>query len=158
MLEYQGQLPFAAIADPEKRLNMGFGVEKMSPCVALDPRSWRAAAYALTHSPSLRGATGKGEEHMGLPAEFLDRPDGRVIAAKYGKFADDHWPVDELLALARLRARSVPTHLQGGAWGRKSYWNWGDSEGMLAPNRRGAPYRWIERGSLNGSWCNGSAG
>ena len=100
MLEHQRQLPFAAIADPEKRLYAEFGVGKMSALAALNPRSWRAAFYALTHSPSLRGATGKGEEHMGLPAEFLVRPDGRVIAAKYGKFADDHWSVDEILALA----------------------------------------------------------
>ena len=100
MLEHQRQLPFAAIADPGKRLYAEFGVGKMSALAALNPRSWRAAFYALTHSPSLRGATGKGEEHMGLPAEFLVRPDGRVIAAKYGKFADDHWSVDEILALA----------------------------------------------------------
>ena len=27
--------------------------------------------------------------------------DGTVLAANYGKYTDDHWPVDELLALAR---------------------------------------------------------
>jgi len=101
MLELQGLLPFAAIADPEKKLYAEFGVEKMSPWMALNPRSWRAAARALAQSTSLRGATGKGEEHLGLPAEFLINPDGRVLAAKYGEVADDHWSVDELLALAR---------------------------------------------------------
>jgi peroxiredoxin len=101
MLDLQGLLPFAAIADPEKKLYAEFGVEKMSPWMALNPRSWRAAARALAQSTSLRGATGKGEEHLGLPAEFLISPDGRVLAAKYGEVADDHWSVDELLALAR---------------------------------------------------------
>jgi hypothetical protein len=101
MLDLQGLLPFAAIADPEKKLYAEFGVERMSPWMALNPRSWMAAGRALTQATSLRGATGKGEEHLGLPAEFLISSDGRVLAAKYGTVADDHWSVDELLALAR---------------------------------------------------------
>jgi peroxiredoxin len=104
MLEFQGDLPIAAIADPEKRLYAEFGVEKMAPTAAviaaLSPRSWRAAGRALWRAPSLRGATGKGEEHLGLPADFLIGPDGRVLAAKYGRYVDDHWTVDELLELA----------------------------------------------------------
>jgi peroxiredoxin len=104
MLDFQGELPFAVIADPHKRLYNEFGVGKMSPLAALDPRSWRAAARALTRSPSLRGATGKGEEHMGLPADFLIRCDGRLLAAKYGKYADDHWSVDDILTLAAGRS------------------------------------------------------
>src|ERR1700680_2158877 len=104
MLDLQGLLPFAAIADPEKKLYAEFGVERMSPWMALNPRSWMAAGHALTQATSLRGATGKGEEHLGLPAEFLSSSGGRVLAAKYGTVADDHWSVDELLALAR----SVP--------------------------------------------------
>jgi hypothetical protein len=105
MLEFQGELPFAAIADPEKRLYAEFGVEKMSTRVALmaalSPRSWLAAGRALRRAPSLRGAAGKGEEHLGLPADFLIGPGGRVLAAKYGKYVDDHWSVDELLDLAK---------------------------------------------------------
>jgi peroxiredoxin len=103
MLEFQGQLPFAVIADPGRKLYDEFGVGRMSPLAALDPRAWRAAARALTRAPSLRGATGRGEEHLGLPADFLISPDGRVLAAKYGKYTDDHWSVDELLDLARDR-------------------------------------------------------
>src|SRR5258708_3134935 len=41
MLEFQGALPFAAIADPDQELYAGFGVGKMSPLSAFDPRSWR---------------------------------------------------------------------------------------------------------------------
>ena len=41
-------------------------------------------------------------DQMG-PAEFLIGPDGRVLAVKYGRVVDDHWPVDELLSLARPR-------------------------------------------------------
>jgi hypothetical protein len=105
MLEFQGELPFAAIADPQKKLYAEFGVEKMSPRVALiaalTPRSWLAAGRALRRVPSLRGAAGKGEEHLGLPADFLIGPGGRVLAAKYGEYVDDQWSVDELLDLAK---------------------------------------------------------
>ena len=101
MLEFQGELPFAAIADPEKKLYAEFGVGKMSPLSAFDPRSWRAVYRALTRSPNLRGAMGKGEEHMGLPADFLIGSDGVILAVKYGAYVDDHWSVDDLLSIAR---------------------------------------------------------
>jgi peroxiredoxin len=105
MLGFQGGLPFAAIADPEKKRYAEFGVQKMSPMAALmaalSPRSWRAAGRALMRAPSLRGAAGRGEEHLGLPADFLIGPDGRVLAARYGKYVDDQWSVDELLDLAK---------------------------------------------------------
>jgi peroxiredoxin len=109
MLKFQGGLPFAAIADPEKKLYAEFGVEKMSPgtalATALTPRTWQAAGRALMRAPSLRGAAGKGEEHLGLPADFLIGPDGRVLATKRGEYVDDQWSVDELLELASRIAR-----------------------------------------------------
>ena len=109
MLGFQGGLPFAAIADPEKKRYAEFGVQKMSPMAALmaalSPRSWRAAGRALMRAPSLRGAAGRGEEHLGLPADFLIGPDGRVLAARYGKYVDDQWSVDELLDLAKNTQR-----------------------------------------------------
>jgi peroxiredoxin len=105
MLQFQGQLPFAVIADPGKELYAEFGVGKMSPMAALKPRSWLVAGRALARSDSLRGATGQGEEHLGLPADFLIGPDGSILAAKYGRHAGDQWQVDELLDLARSRSR-----------------------------------------------------
>jgi peroxiredoxin len=108
MREFQGQLPFAAIADPEKKLYAEFRADrKMSPIAALDPRTWLAAAHALIKTPSLRGASGKGEKHMGLPAEFIIDSDGRVLAKKYGKRVDDHWSVNELLDLAKLAGTKI---------------------------------------------------
>jgi hypothetical protein len=68
---------------------------------ALTPRSWRAGGRALRRAPSLRGAAGKGEEHLGFPADFLIGPSGRVLAAKYGEYMDDQWSVYELLDLAK---------------------------------------------------------
>ncbi|HTS99425.1 MAG TPA: peroxiredoxin-like family protein [Streptosporangiaceae bacterium] len=103
MLEFQGQLPFRVIADPERRLYAEFGVGMMSPLVALDPRSWRAAGRAISRAPSLRGARGRGEQHLGQPADFLIAPDGRILAVKYGQRVDDHWSVDDLLDLAGSR-------------------------------------------------------
>ncbi len=104
MREFQGQLPFAAVADPSRTLYSEFGVGKLSPLVALDPRSWLAAGRAISRAPSLRGATGQGENtHLGAPADFLIGTDGQILAVKYGKRVDDHWSVDDLLELARSR-------------------------------------------------------
>src|SRR6266403_1406328 len=108
MLEFQGALPFAAIADPEKKIYAEFGVGTMSPLSVFDPRSWRAVYRALTRSPNLRGAMGKGEQHMGLPADFLIGPDGVILAAKYGAYVDDHWSADDLLALRTPTSTSRP--------------------------------------------------
>jgi hypothetical protein len=108
MLEFQGQLPFAAIADPKKKIYADFGADrKMPSTAALNPRIWWVASSALAQGlrfNRLHGAAGKGEEHSGLPAEFLINPVGRVIAAKYGRRIDDHWSVAELLDLARHQA------------------------------------------------------
>jgi hypothetical protein len=109
MREFQGELPFAAIADPMRKLYAKFGVGKVSALAALDPRSWRAAARALTAAESLHGAAGIGEEHLGAPADFLIDTDGRVRAAKYGKRVDDHWSVDELLGM-------VPALFDAACW------------------------------------------
>jgi peroxiredoxin len=98
MREFQADLPFATIADPDKELYREFGVEA-SPKALLNLRAWSAATRGMKHS-SLRGAAGLGEKHLGLPADFLIGPDGRVLAVKYGSHADDQWSVDELLDLA----------------------------------------------------------
>jgi peroxiredoxin len=100
MREFQGRLPFAAVADPQRLLYAEFGVGMMNPLVALDPRSWRAAARALSRAPSLHGAMGRGERHRGQPADFLIAADGRILAARHGRRVDDHWSVDDLLGLA----------------------------------------------------------
>ncbi|MFG2769343.1 hypothetical protein [Streptomyces sp. NPDC048350] len=46
---------------------------------------------------------------LGLPADFLITPDGRIAAAKYGEHADDQWPVDELLAHAAATTDLTPS-------------------------------------------------
>jgi peroxiredoxin len=111
MLEFQGQLPFAVVADPQKKLYAEYGADrKIATTAALDPRSWWAAINALGHGlwfNRLHGAGGEGEVHSGLPAEFLIRPDGKVIAAKYGERVDDHWSVDQLLGFALQEPRMV---------------------------------------------------
>lgn len=103
MREYQGELPFTTIADPGKELYREFGVEG-SPRAVLSPRAWSAAARGMKGPGSLRAAAGIGEQHLGLPADFLIGSDGRVLAAKYGRHASDQWSVDELLDLATASA------------------------------------------------------
>ncbi|GHF22758.1 alkyl hydroperoxide reductase [Amycolatopsis deserti] len=96
-------LPFAVIADPEKRYYREFGVES-SPRALLHPRTWGAIlrGSALTLRGKFRPpATRQEGGRLGLPADFLIDPTGRVIAQKRGEHAYDQWSVDELLALAR---------------------------------------------------------
>jgi hypothetical protein len=105
LAEHTADLPFATIADPDKVTYRRFGVEAGARAL-LDPRSWPAIVRggALTtlgrfRAPSLRPSGGR----LGLPADFLIAPDGAVLAAHYGRHADDQWSVDELLRHAAGR-------------------------------------------------------
>ncbi|SHJ97878.1 AhpC/TSA family protein [Pseudonocardia thermophila] len=104
LLPYTADLPLDVVADPERRLYREFGVEHGLRSL-LDPRGWRAIARAVRHevraigdgrpAPPLRPDGGR----LGLPADYLVAPDGRVLASKLGAHVDDRWSVDELLAL-----------------------------------------------------------
>ncbi|MCI2415923.1 AhpC/TSA family protein [Saccharopolyspora sp. K220] len=96
-------LPFAVIGDPGKRYYREFGVES-SLRALLHPRTWGAIlrGSALTLMGKYRPpAAAQAGGRLGLPADFLIAPGGRVHAAKYGAHAYDQWSVDELLGHAR---------------------------------------------------------
>jgi peroxiredoxin len=107
MLPFQDQLPFAVVADPGRALYREFGVTA-SPRALLHPKAWTAPLKPRVYPMILRAiraggspAPRHGETVLGLPADFLIGPDGRVRAVKHGQHASDHWSVDELLRLAR---------------------------------------------------------
>jgi peroxiredoxin len=106
-------LPFAVIADPQQRLYREFGVETSLRSV-LDPRAWAAIARGLATFGAGREA---GEPALGLPADFLIGSAGEVLACKYGRHADDHWSVDEILkrAPAMRRSKSPARPIRGAA-------------------------------------------
>ncbi|GAA3467819.1 peroxiredoxin-like family protein [Nonomuraea roseola] len=115
MLPHQGLLPFAAIADPGRRLYAEFGVEASARAV-LHPRAWttpmRPGSWPVVARGLRRGGrpypTG-GETVLGLPADFLIDPDGQILSHRYGRHAGDQWEVDELLLLAaRARTQGGP--------------------------------------------------
>lgn len=120
---HTADLPFAVVADPDKRLYAEFGVES-SPRALLDPRAWlpilRAIGFAvagiLTGTVRLPAANPQGGR-LGLPADFLIAPegsrDGLVVACKYGAHADDQWSVDEVLAQARAWREKSSRELVG---------------------------------------------
>ncbi len=98
MLRYQAQLPFDCIADEVKQHYRSFGVET----------SWRALFHPGVFWSGMRWVLATGRFYrkaengiLGLPADFLLDRQGRVLACQYGRHADDHWEVDELLRLAR---------------------------------------------------------
>lgn len=112
---HAADLPFAVVADPGKALYREFGVES-SPRALLDPRAWWTILRSVAHSvagvirrrhpvPPIVPEGGR----LGLPADILVAPDGRVLAAHYGRHAGDHWEVDELLALVPAAAPAAPS-------------------------------------------------
>ncbi|MFJ7270787.1 peroxiredoxin-like family protein [Streptomyces sp. NPDC099050] len=112
---HTADFPFAVIADPRRRLYREFGVES-SPRSLLDPRAWGPVLWAVARSavevvrgrerpPAPRQPNGR----LGLPADLLIGPDGKVLAAKYGEHVYDQWSVDELLRLAAAARYPVGT-------------------------------------------------
>jgi len=89
-------LPFAVVADPDKKLYREFGVETSLRSV-LDPRAWKSILRGLARFGPGREP---GVSALGLPADFLIGPKGELMACKYGAHADDHWSVDEILERA----------------------------------------------------------
>ncbi|MFD8480329.1 AhpC/TSA family protein [Kitasatospora sp. NPDC059673] len=115
---YADDLPFTLVADSEQRLYRAYGVEHGVRAL-LDPRAWPAIARGVLRSiplilrgrerpPASRPLGGR----IGLPADFLLAPDGRILAAHYGTHAADHWTVDQVLALA-AEHREAPLHQPG---------------------------------------------
>ena len=97
LLVHEAVTPFAIIADPEKMLYQQFGVEKSIVSI-FHPGAWSAAVRGLIKY-SIRPSE-KIESYFALPADFLIDKDGTILACKYGKHADDHWSVDEVITLA----------------------------------------------------------
>ena len=97
--QYQADLPFAVVADPERHLYTEFGVESSLRSLFYADAA-RAALRGIRHSTSLIGGLAPRENHFGKPADFLIAPDGTIRACKYGVHADDQWSVDEVLRLA----------------------------------------------------------
>ncbi|WTW97853.1 AhpC/TSA family protein [Streptomycetaceae bacterium NBC_01309] len=108
--EHVADLPFAVVADPDKLLYREFGVES-APRSLLSPRAWLPVLRSLARSLP-RIVTGKDRApaatphggRLGLPADFLIAPDGRIVAAMHGTHVYDQWSVDRILELARVHA------------------------------------------------------
>lgn len=103
MLQYQARLPFDCIADPSKHLYRTFGVETSLRALLHPMVLWHGARWVLQARRFYRRAE---NGVLGLPADFLIGQNGHIVAAKYGRHADDHWSVDELLTRAAQGNRS----------------------------------------------------
>jgi peroxiredoxin len=98
LMPYQGNFPFAVIADPQKELYQQFGVGT-SVFAILDVRAWPAIIKGASASDKPKGDPEGGP--FGRPADFLISPDGKVVASHYGRHAFDQWSVDDLLRIAK---------------------------------------------------------
>jgi peroxiredoxin len=92
---YQKEMPFLMVGDPNKVLYKEFGVEKSLRFLSL--KALGAAIRGVAHGHfALRLSSGP----IGLPADFLITPSGKIAALRYGTDAYDQWSVNELLAVA----------------------------------------------------------
>jgi peroxiredoxin len=97
MEPHQSALPFDCIADPGKALYRRYGVETSLLSVLHPAAMWAGLRGLLsTRRMSLTMENGV----LGLPADFLIAPDGRIRAAHYGLHAYDNWDADTILDLA----------------------------------------------------------
>jgi hypothetical protein len=94
---YQKDVPFLMVGDPKKAFYKYFGIE--SSIGFISPKSLAAAFRGMAHGHFALRVAGGGP--LGLPADFLIAPSGRINARKYGTDAYDQWSVDELLTLAK---------------------------------------------------------
>ena len=99
---YQHDVPFLMVGDPKKAFYKYFGVETSLGFISLKALGAGMRGMARGHF-ALRVAEGGP---LGLPADFLIAPSGRINAVKYGTDAYDQWSVDELLT----RANGAATH------------------------------------------------
>jgi peroxiredoxin len=112
LAKYEKEMPFPMIADPERALHRRLGVEH-GPGSLLSARALRAAiagqTAALVRRSTMRalGPVKPTGGVLGLPADFLIAPDGRLAALKYGEHAYDQWTVDEVLDSAELSRRTA---------------------------------------------------
>ena len=97
VVQYQADLPFAVVADADKRLYRDFGVES-SPRALLDPRAWYAIVRGIVHS------VGRilGERHP-IPAG----PTARRIARPTGGFSDRTGRANSRLQVRAPRGRRL---------------------------------------------------
>lgn len=92
------QYPFPLVADPEFRLYRMYGVETSWPRLLLS--IVKPGFYVSFFRSLLHGFWGGAAWQMAkMPADFLVGPDGRLVAAHYGRDIGDHLTVAQLHAL-----------------------------------------------------------
>jgi peroxiredoxin len=102
VIELRGDIPFALIPDPDKRYYRAFGVEQ-SAFFLMSKKAFaslRREAKQGHRAQRIRGGV------LGLPASFIIDKNGAVLAAHYGRHADDNLGVDDVLRIARSEGRS----------------------------------------------------
>jgi peroxiredoxin len=108
LLKYTSGFPFDLVADPKKQLYKNYGVESSLWAIA-DPLAFISIIIGIANStwefllgkrPLPSFAPGGGS--LGLPADFLIAPDGKIIDCHYGRHADDQWSVEELIQIAAV--------------------------------------------------------
>jgi peroxiredoxin len=100
LLPYQGHFPFDVIGDPLKKLYRKYGVLSSLSAI-LNPVVWAAFIKGILTKDKPRITLIPNGGLLGLPADFLIAPDGVIKTVHYGRHADDHWSVDDMLGFKK---------------------------------------------------------
>jgi peroxiredoxin len=104
--DFQKDVPFDMVGDPEKRYYKQFGVDTSLGVLLNREALWAALRGLFSGHFNLKMGGGPFE----LPADFLVTPNGRIVAIKYGAHAYDQWSVEELLEIVQTASlRCLPT-------------------------------------------------
>ena len=96
---YQSHYPFEVICDPEKKFYREFGVES-SIAAIFSWATWKAAFEGMLLPGQPKFVPPPVGGRLGLPADFLIAPDGKIIDSHYGTHAYDQWSVEDVLGRA----------------------------------------------------------
>ncbi|HEY2827258.1 MAG TPA: hypothetical protein VGJ04_06625, partial [Pirellulales bacterium] len=87
-----------------------FGV-RSSIAAVFSLTTWKAAFQGMRLQGQPKYVPPPEGGRLGLPADFLIAPDGKLIAAHYGQHAFDQWTVDGVLDKARTWQQSTKSSM-----------------------------------------------
>lgn len=99
----QRGVDFDCLADPERELYTGVGLERGKATDYVSPK----VAMRFVSAVRAGGAPGKPEPHAQRPGTFVVGPDGSTVLAHYNRDPSDNPSIDELVEAVRGATRTA---------------------------------------------------
>lgn len=100
---HKGITPWPIIGDPQKRVYTMYGIENsvikmMKTMFVSNPMK------AMKDTKELNLPTDKDASQTLIPADFFINENFKIVKAHYGSHIDDHVPIEEMKAFARIKS------------------------------------------------------